>query len=113
MVAGFGVKAVSNVVRFTQTAVDDLADRMRSFGKKTERADPSDVIAGSALIAEFQELAEEVILKIREINRQFDAADRALDTIQNADVRTSCERQLTRNRNDVVAAVRSLYLRTR
>lgn len=109
MFAGFGVKAMSNVVIFTRTAVDDLVDRVRSFGKKTERADPADVLAGSSLIAEFQALAEEVILRIREINRQFDDADRVLDTIQNADVRISCKRQLIRNRNEVVAAVRSLY----
>lgn len=100
---------MSNVVQlFEQTVPDDLLSRLESFRTKIQASDLTDKLEFRAALTEMCGFAAEAADQVARLPRRFDAVDRLIDVVENADCKLQFKRQIEMSRESLVAATLEL-----
>jgi hypothetical protein len=98
---------MSNVVQlFERTIVeDDLLPRVNSFRARIIADGLSDKESADAALVDMQGFAAEVVDRVSQIARDFDAAERLIESVQSTDIKLLLKGQLKLKREAIILAM--------
>ena len=99
---------MSNVIQFSKRLQDDLASRVKSFRSKIILGGLSDEGSAHAAVVDMQGFAAEVVDRVEELTRHFNAVDRLIQSVESTEIQLSLKRQLRLNREAIILAMLGL-----